>query len=66
MVYTPYSGLLLRRFAANDRCIYRLYAGGAFAGDREPVEHLFGLCERLVAPLVVAAASRKPLGRGQR
>jgi hypothetical protein len=34
-----------------DAAVDRLYRGTAFAGDRDRVEHLFGLYEGLVAPL---------------
>lgn len=48
-----------------DRAVDRLYRGAAFTGDRDRVELLFGLYERLVAPIVAAAApparrSRQP------
>ncbi len=48
-----------------DRAVDRLYRSAAFTGDRDRAEHLFGLYERLVAPLVAAASqphrrSRRP------
>jgi hypothetical protein len=50
-----------------DDAVDRLYRSAAFTGDRDRAEHLFGLYEKLVAPLVVAAApprnrrSRRPV-----
>jgi len=38
-----------------DNAVDRLYRSKSFEGDRERVEHLFGLYEKLVAPLAVAA-----------
>jgi hypothetical protein len=48
---------------ALDEAVDRLYRPAAFTGDRDRAEHLFGLYEKLVAPL--AAASR-PRGRRSR
>jgi len=45
-----------------DRAVDRLYRSAPFTGDRDRAEHLFGLYERLVSPLV--AAARRP-GSGQ-
>ena len=42
---------------ALDAAVDRLYRPGAFAGDSDRVEHLFGLYEKLVIPLVAAARS---------
>lgn len=47
--------------AALDRAVDRLYRPGGFASDRERVEHLFTLYERMVAPLLV-----QPKGRGRK
>ena len=47
-----------------DRAVDRLYRSAAFSGDRDRAEHLFGLYERLVAPLVVAAS--QPSRRSRR
>ncbi|MGD0200407.1 MAG: DNA methyltransferase [Bryobacteraceae bacterium] len=55
---------LRRAHRALDDAVDRLYRGGGFAGDRDRAEHLFGLYEKLVAPLVVAAAA--PRGRRSR
>lgn len=41
---------------ALDEAVDKLYRSSAFTGDRDRAEHLFGRYERLVAPLVVAAA----------
>ncbi len=41
-----------------DRAVDRLYRRAAFASERERVEHLFTLYERLQAPLVAEAAKR--------
>lgn len=46
--------------AALDRAVDRLYRPKPFASDRERVEHLFGLYEAMVAPLLVTP---KPRGR---
>jgi hypothetical protein len=40
---------------AYDEAVDKLYRPAAFRGDRDRVEHLFGLYERLVAPLVAAS-----------
>jgi hypothetical protein len=37
---------------ALDAAVDRLYRGPAFVGDRERVEHLFALYEKLIAPLL--------------
>lgn len=50
---------LRRAHQALDRAVDRLYRGKPFASERERVEHLFGLYEKLVAP-VEAAAKAKP------
>lgn len=47
-----------------DAAVDRLYRSQSFAGDRDRVEHLFGLYETLVAPLV--AASRQRVRRAPR
>jgi len=50
---------LRRAHRALDDAVDRLYRSTAFTGDRDRAEHLFGLYETLVAPLVVAAAAPK-------
>lgn len=42
---------------ALDEAVDKLYRSGAFAGDRERVEQLFGLYELGVARMVAAAQS---------
>jgi hypothetical protein len=44
---------------ALDAAVDKLYRGAAFTGDRDRVEHLFGLYEKLSAPLVAAPRGRK-------
>lgn len=39
-----------------DAAVDKLYRGAAFSGDRDRVEHLFGLYEQLVAPLATTVA----------
>jgi len=53
---------LRKAHRALDDAVDKLYrgGGGAFSGDRDRVEHLFGLYERLVVPLVAAS---QPKGR---
>jgi hypothetical protein len=53
---------LRKAHRALDRAVDKLYRSAAFTGDRDRAEHLFGLYERLVAPL--AASTRRP-GPGQ-
>jgi hypothetical protein len=48
---------------ALDDAVDKLYRSAPFTGDRDRVEHLFGLYERLVAPLV---AAETPRGRSTR
>jgi hypothetical protein len=47
-----------------DEVVDWLYRPAAFTADRDRAEHLFGLYEGLVAPLVAAAA--QPRGRRSR
>ena len=44
---------------ALDAAVDRLYRAARLVSDRDRVEHLFGLYERLVAPLVGAARPRR-------
>jgi hypothetical protein len=47
-----------------DEAVDRLYRKEAFASDRERVEHLFTLYEKLTAPVLAAAApTRRPARR---
>lgn len=50
--------------AALDRAVDRLYRPAGFASDRERVEHLFALYERMAAPLL-AQGPRKRGGRAR-
>lgn len=52
-------GNLRKAHQALDRAVDRLYRAGGFSSDRERVEHLFGLYEKIVAPLEVAAHETK-------
>ena len=53
---------LRRAHRALDGAVDKLYRSAAFTGDRDRAEHLFGLYEKLVAPLVAAAfqPARRP------
>jgi hypothetical protein len=52
---------LRKAHRALDAAVDKLYRPTPFASDRERVEHLFGLYEKLVAPLTaMAAAQLKP------
>ena len=55
---------LRRAHQALDRAVDRLYRRKRFTSERERVEYLFGLYERMQAPLAVAAA--KPRARRRR
>lgn len=48
---------------ANDRAVDRLYRTKAFASERERVEHLLMLYEKLRAPVLAKAQQRKRKGR---
>ena len=50
---------LRRGHRALDEAVDRLYRKEPFASDRERVEHLFGLYEKLTAPMLAAAAKPK-------
>jgi hypothetical protein len=50
---------LRRAHQALDMAVDRLYGAAPFGSDRERVEHLFGLYEKLVAPLSVAAKPKR-------
>ena len=54
---------LRKAHQALDRAVDRLYRRSGFAAERERVEHLLGLYEKMVAPL---AAKAKPKRRGRR
>jgi hypothetical protein len=42
-----------------DAAVEKLYRAKSFTGDRDRVEHLFGLYEKLVAPLMAATTRQK-------
>ena len=56
---------LRKAHRALDSAVDKLYRSAAFAGDRDRAEHLFGLYERLVAPLV-ATTSQRTVGRSRK
>lgn len=56
-------GDLRKAHHALDRAVDRLYRRSGFNSDRERVEHLFGLYEKMTAPL---AAATKPKARRRR
>jgi hypothetical protein len=49
---------LRKAHRALDDAVDKLYRSTAFNGDRDRAEHLFGLYERLITPLVAAAFQR--------
>ncbi len=53
---------LRRAHRALDDAVDKLYRSATFTGDRDQVEHLFGLYEKLVTPLV---AAEPPGGRAR-
>jgi hypothetical protein len=57
---------LRRAHTALDRAVDRLYRRAPFASDRERVEHLFALYERLAAPLLPPAPKRRKTPRTPR
>jgi|SRR5579862_8167106 len=56
---------LRRAHRALDAAVDGLYRAASFTGDRERVEHLFGLYEKLISPLI-AATKQKPGKRRMR
>jgi hypothetical protein len=50
---------LRKSHRALDEAVDRLYRKEPFASDRERVEHLFGLYEKLTAPMLAAAKSKR-------
>jgi hypothetical protein len=54
---------LRKAHRALDEAVDRLYRKEPFASDRERVEHLFGLYEKLTAPMPAAAAAKPKRGR---
>jgi hypothetical protein len=57
---------LRRAHRALDAAVDRLYRPAAFIGDRDRAEHLFGLYERLITPLVAAAEVSRARRPGRR
>ncbi len=55
---------LRRAHQSLDRAVDRLYRRGGFASERERVEHLLGLYEKLVAPLTAEAKPKRRRRRG--
>ena len=53
---------LRRAHQALDRAVDRLYRKQGFTSDRERVEHLLAMYERMTAPLAATAVTR-PRGR---
>jgi len=49
---------LRKAHRALDEAVDKLYRSASFSGDRDRAEHLFGLYEKLVTPLVVVANQR--------
>jgi hypothetical protein len=49
-----------------DVAVDKLYRAAPFGSDRERVEHLFGLYEKLIAPLAAAAAAKPKTRRARR
>ena len=50
---------LRRAHRALDAAVDRMYRRAGFESDRERVEHLFGLYEQLVKPLLAEGPKRK-------
>jgi hypothetical protein len=50
---------LRKAHRALDAAVDKLYRSASFTGDRDRAEHLFGLYETLIAPLVVVAVAPK-------
>jgi hypothetical protein len=54
---------LLKAHKQLDRAVDRCYRSQPFANDRQRVEHLFALYEKLTAPLIPSAKKRRPRQR---
>ena len=50
---------LRKAHQALDRAVDRLYRRGGFASERERVEHLFMLYEKILSPLTGSARSKR-------
>ena len=57
---------LRKAHQALDRAVDRLYRRGGFASERERVEHLFMLYEKMSAPLKAAMRAKAKRRRGRR
>ena len=57
---------LRRAHQALDRAVDRLYRKGGFASERERVEHLFMLYEKMRAPLEAASKKKSKRRAGRR
>ncbi len=64
-LYDPLSmpAPLVKAHAKLDRAVDRCYRGQKFQSDRERVEHLFALYEKLTAPLVAEKKTKKRGGK---
>ncbi len=56
---------LRKAHGALDSAVEKLYRPAAFTGDRDRAEHLFGLYEKLVSPLVAAAKTPRTRRSGR-
>ena len=56
---------LLKAHQALDRAVNRCYRKEPFETDRQRVEFLFALYQKLTAPLIPVAPVRKRLRRGE-
>ena len=57
---------LRKAHTALDKAVDQLYRREPFANDRERVEHLFALYEKLAAPVLAAASAKPKGGKGKR
>jgi len=57
---------LRKAHQALDRAVDKLYRRSGFASDRERVEHLFGLYEKMIAPLTTLNKPKRPRKRKKR
>jgi hypothetical protein len=57
---------LRKAHRALDAAVDKLYRPASFAGDRDRVEHLFTLYEKLISPLISLAAPKKPRRKSMR
>ena len=57
---------LRKAHQALDRAVDRLYRRSGFASERERVEHLFMLYEKMIAPLKAAMQAKPKQRRGRR